>query len=198
MQDWIIELLPTLALVLSFFLNVINMVYTRMTGKSIDKELSMIKYTADGYTTVKDKEPKGTTFSNLIPQYRLNKATGMLEEAEPLDITALCNSSRNVELKELLARLESGTAELTQTVKTQYEDYSDDLDEMANALDIAEDYRERFGMNENVPVSDIFKRIEQERDKLKQSLETLEKAQEQPKQSEVQNAQETQNEQTQE
>lgn len=145
----------------------------------------MIKYTTDGYKIVPDKAPKGSSFSRFIPQYRLNKATGMLEEADPLDITDLCNSSRNVELKTLLSRLESGTAELTQTVRTQYEDYSDDLDDLAEALDVAESYRARFKLSEDVPVSDIFARLELERDKLKQSLESLEKAQSNADSSEV-------------
>lgn len=162
---------------LSVLLTVVNML-TRGRFKSIQKELdNLINYLSAEQRINGDVKPVSTKFSNLIPQFRLNKATGMLEEADPLDITALTNSSRNVELKSLLERLESGTAELTQQVKTQYNDYSDTLDELANALDVAEEYRSKFGLGEDVSVSDIFARIEQERDKLKDTLDTIAKAQ---------------------
>lgn len=177
-MSYIIDFIPyIISFGLTVLLAIINCL-TRGRYKSILKEVQkLITYRNADYRMNSEDEPQGTKFSNLIPQFRLNKASGILEEAEPLDITALANSARNVELKELLSKLEAGTAELTQQLKTKYEDYTDDLDELANALDVAEEYRERFGMSEDISVSDIFARIEQERDKLKQSLENVTKAQ---------------------
>lgn len=176
------EIVQYVLLGISVLLAVLNCL-TRGRYKNILSEVKkVLNYRSADYRTNPEDIDCGTVFSNLIPQYRLNKATGMLEECDPIDITKLVNSSRNVELKTLLAKLEQGNAELTQSVKSQYEDYSDDLDELANALDVAEEYREKFGLDENVSVSDIFAKIEQERDKLKTTLDTLSKAQEQPNQ----------------
>lgn len=179
----LIDYLPYIVSGLLFICNLLSMVYTRKTGKSIHKlEDTTMYYRSADYRANPDEIDKGTSFSNLIPRFRLNKAIGVLEEDEPLDITKLVNSSRNVELKSLLSALEAGTAELTTQVKTQYEDYSDTLDRLSNGLDFAEECRERFGMGSDVPVEDIIKRVGIERDKLKQSLDLLQKQQAQPEQ----------------
>lgn len=141
-----------------------------------------MNYRSADYRANPDEIDKGTTFPTLVPRFRLNKASCLLEKDEPLDITKLVNSSRNVELKSLLSALEAGTAELTTQVKSQYEDYSDTLDRLSNGLDFAEECRERFGMGSNVSVEEIIKRVDIERDKLKQSLDLLQKQQVQPEQ----------------
>lgn len=150
----------------------------------------LLTYRSADYRTNPQDIDKGTVFSNLVPQFRLNKATGCLEEAEPLDVTALANSARNVELKSLLSKLEAGTAELSEQLKTQYEDYSDTLDDLANVLDVAEDYRAKFGLSDDVSVDDVFKRVAMERDKLKTSLDTIMSAQNKTKSEVKDNAQE--------
>lgn len=188
-----INYIPYIVPCLLFLVNVFNLVYTRHTGKSIDKELKDMFYRTADYRENPDEIDSGTKFSNLIPRFRLNKASGVLEPDEPLDITKLVNSSRNVELKSLLQALEAGNAELVQQVKTQYNDYSDTLDELANALDVAEDYRVRFGLGDDVSVSDIFARIEAERDKLKESLDNIEKSKAQPQAQPVNTDKETDN-----
>lgn len=167
------EIINICCFLLSVLLAIVNCLTRGRYKKILSEVQKVINYRQADYRTNVDGIDSGTEFSNLIPQYRLNKASGVLEEAPPLDIQKLVNSSRNVELKQLLQRLEQGNAELTQQVNTQYNDYSDDLDELGNALDIAEEYRERFGMGVDVSVSDIFARIEAERDKLKQSLDIL-------------------------
>lgn len=171
-----IDYLPYIVPSLLFLCNVLSLVYTRKTGKSIHnlEDFNMTYRNADYRANPKEID-KGTSFPSLIPRFRLDKSTGQLVETDPLDITKLVNSSRNVELKSLLSALEAGTAELTQQVKTQYNDYTDTLDELANALDIAEEYRERFGLDEDVSIDEIFNRIESERDKLKASLDALQK-----------------------
>lgn len=177
-MSYIVDYIPyIISFGLTLLLAVLNCL-TRGRYKNILKEVQkLITYRSADYRTNPDDVDKGTTFSRLVPQFRLNKTTGILEEAEPLDVTALANSARNVELKTLLSKLEAGTGELTQQLKTQYNDYSDDLDELANALDVAEEYRAKFGLSEDVSVTDIFARIESERDKLKTSLDNVIKAQ---------------------
>lgn len=165
-------------LVLSVLLALINLI-TRGRYKNILKELSMLSYRSATYRTNPDDIPNGSVFSNLIPQFRLNKVTGLLEESEPLDITALVNSARDVELKQLLSRLESGNAELSETVREQYEDYREKLDILSNAHETALNLAEQFGMNpEDVSISSVLKRLDDETNKLQQQQKLINNQQE--------------------
>lgn len=104
------------------------------------------------------READGQKFSPLVPKYELNERTNELEETDPLDIDALVQSSKETSLDRTLARLmpdEEGdkvVADLTDT--------RDDLDFLADAMDVAEEWRDRLNLAPDVSINDVFKAMD--------------------------------------
>lgn len=172
MQEFIQEILPYVFSALSALFFGLSAFFSARSNKSINKELQVMaktqqqtestaKYRAADYrdSVTPDTVPEAQTFNPLLKQYRLNKRTNQLEELDdPLDIQQLIDSKVETALDRTLARL-SPQQPLDGAVTDCTEDYQDDLDLIADAMDVAEDYREKLGLADDVPVDQVFQKM---------------------------------------
>lgn len=171
-----IDYLPYVAMALSALIGIINMVYTRSTGKSIDKELTIMSKTfAPDRRTTKYRQ----TFSPLIKTYRLDKTTNeLVENPDPIDVDKLVESMRDSCLDRLLERFMP--VDVTDKVKSDLHDTELDLSDIGNAMDIVHDWRDRLNLDEDTPFDSVLDKITQYRDeqlKAYQASEQLKNAQ---------------------
>ncbi len=105
-----------------------------------------------------DRKADGQTFSPLVPKYELNERTNELEEVEPLDVDALVQSSKETSLDRTLARLMPDMAD--DDVVADLSDTRDDLDFLSEAMDVAEEWRDRLNLAPDVSIGDVFKAMD--------------------------------------
>ncbi|UPW41912.1 hypothetical protein [Dipodfec virus RodF1_74] len=118
--------------------------------------------------TSEKKAAEGQTFTRYVKQYRLNKVTDELEEIEPLDIVQLIQSSLDTCLSASLSRLmpeqpEDSAVVMLDTVR-------DDLDDLAQSLDIAEEWREKLNLGDDLSVSDVFAKMQEYSETLNKTI----------------------------
>ena len=119
------------------------------------------------------KDFEGTRF---VKQYRLNKSTGELEEVEqPLDVQALVDSCKDYCLQACLERFmpSADSSELEE----EYSRSLDDRDLMRQAVDLANEYSEKFDLSPDLSVAQIFAEVQKRSDSLKSSLDKVKAAQ---------------------
>lgn len=112
--------------------------------------------------------------SRFKPVYRLNKVSNELEKTdEVVDIQELLNSCRDYCLSSCLDRfLPSDSLDSSvDNLVAEYDDTLDDLDNLTAALDLAEDYREKFNLSHEMSVDDIFKFVSDRAGDLKSAIE---------------------------
>lgn len=158
----------SLAGIVLFFVN-----YLR-TGKIdkeltefINKELEIMKF-----KTANDaREPVSQKFSETIPDYTLNTRTNELERLPvDKDIQAYIDSYIDCALDKILDRF----LPITPPTDAQYvelEQMQTDLAQAGELFDLAEDYREKFNLDDSLSVSQIFEYVQQESDKLAKDLD---------------------------
>lgn len=160
---------------ISLVLAIIGMIVTFIRTGSIKEIKSMLYRSPDYQRDIKDeKAPLADNhkqeFSYLKTQYVLNENTGELEEKEEkLDLQKLINSSVETALDRMLNRFMP--SENISESDEIFETYSDDLAAYGEVLEMAEDYRDKFGLGADVPVEQIFARLTEESKKLKDSIE---------------------------
>lgn len=101
------------------------------------------------------------SFSNKKQEYTLDERLNVLVENGTTDLQDLINSSRGTALDELLKRMLPEDI-VRSSYQEAYDRCNDDLDDMANLFDIAEEYRAKFGMPLTASISDIYKRMQSE------------------------------------
>lgn len=132
-------------------------VFCKHADNNISPEASDMKFRKPTYRetlTEDDKKSEVKSFKSLVPQYRLNKVTNLLEESEPLDIVKLVQSSVETALSNVLERLMPETPK--ETLYADYTQTADDLDILAEALDVAESYREKLGLSDELSAEEVF------------------------------------------
>lgn len=169
-MDWLINNWQVIVEVLAFLVSVITSFFLYFRTKDVKylKEIpEMIKYRT--MKDVVDSVPKGQTFEQFKPVYRLNKATGELELTdEVIDIRELVNSCKDVCLQACLERF-IPTEEQDDDTEL-YSDMLDDLDIMAQVAERAEEYREAFGLDGS-SIEEVFSYVGQHAEELKKKLD---------------------------
>lgn len=158
MQDFV-DYIPYIAIALSFLLNLLNMVYTRKKGKSIDSEVSQImKYRLPSY---REKTPaEKQSFSPLVTQYRYNKATDELEELpDKLDVQKLVDSSLQTALEAMFDKFLSPDAQ--SQAQTFIDDTRDTLDRLTDAMQYVDELKDEFKLDEFASMQDVQKVLEE-------------------------------------
>lgn len=120
---------------------------------------------------VKETNPSlkySQSFDNLVPIYRLNKATNELEKTDDfIDIQEQINSFKEQALESMFERfmpkIEDGMAD--------YSNLKGDLDMLTESFAVAEEYREKFGLSDSASIQDIFKYVDNYSKELKKKLE---------------------------
>lgn len=149
-----------------FLLFCINLVYTRITGKSIDKEICMFKSLTLA-EKAKQRESDLTaytqSFSPLVKQYRYNEATGELEELpDMLDVDKLVESCKQCALDKLLEKYTP--VDITDKVRADISTAEKDLGDVCASLDVIEEWREKLGYSDTASMATVLKGIEAYRD----------------------------------
>lgn len=158
----------SLAGIVLFFVN-----YLR-TGKIdkeltefINKELEIMKFKTANDTC----QIVSQTFSDTIPDYKLNPKTNELERL-PIDknIQAYIDSYIDCALDRILDRFLPAEQPTDQQF-VELEQMQLDLAQAGEMFDLAEEYREKFGLSDDLSVSQIFDRVQQESDKLAKDID---------------------------
>lgn len=162
MLDFLYDYIPYICLFLSGLISVLNLAYTRKTGKSISKEVSNVIETVTPQQRLSEREESrdGQVFNPLVKQYRYNKATNELEELpDMLDISKLVQSH----MDSCLAAMKEKFLNTEETV-AQYDvqQLEEDLAQLGDSLDTFEEMREKYGMSDDSSYDDILKRIEED------------------------------------
>lgn len=170
----ILEILPYLfGIIVSFFLWI-----RTKNFKYLKEFFDMIKYkTSPDTSSVSGQD---FTNANMKPVYRLNRATGELEKTdEVIDVQELIQSCVSQALDAALERFFPTQAQAQQ--RADLDVLTDDLDEMTEVLSMVEDYKERFGMDVGATVQEVFDRVSQESEFLKNRLESVKNIQKKEK-----------------
>lgn len=112
----------------------------------------------------------GQKFSNLKPVYRLNKATNILELTdEVIDVTEIANSCKDMCMQSVLERF--FPTDTIQDVEQKAVDLmQEDLDSMQETIFIANTYREKFGLSDDLSISQVFDFVKSKSEQLKEDI----------------------------
>lgn len=149
-------------------------VFCKHDDNNKNLEVSNMKQRTPNYRenlTVEQKFAEGQTFSPLVKQFKLDKRSGELVELEPLDIQKLIDSSLDTALDRVLKRLMPD--EQPQPTFADMTALSDDLDFMSEALDTAEEWREKLGLSDEISVGDVFQKMSEYEKQLAQQLNQI-------------------------
>lgn len=125
------------------------------------------------FKTQQSVEPtKGQTFPTTKPVYRLNKATGRLEETEEViilqDVIDSClETCLDRTLDRLMPKIQASED------LAQLDTMRDDLDFAMETCELAEQYREKYKLPDSYSVNDIFDHVAKEAEILKAKIETV-------------------------
>lgn len=127
------------------------LVYKKTGNKKIMEVASnMPKYKTEQTLTVQD----GQTFSNVVKQYRLNKATGLLEECGTLDVHELVQSCKEQTLNAVLERFFPQTQ--VDDVIVEHNGLLDDLDIAYDLQTRLDGYRERYNLDVSMSNTEVL------------------------------------------
>lgn len=108
------------------------------------------------------------SFDKLVPIYRLNKVTNELEKTDEfIDIQEQIESYKEMALQSMLERFMPKLVDDT----ADYTAIKGDLDFLTESLDIAEEYREKFGLSDTATTQDIFSHMKKYSEELKVALD---------------------------
>lgn len=108
------------------------------------------------------------SFEKLVPLYRLNKVTNELEKTDEfVDIQEQIESYKEMALQSMLERFIPKLVDDT----ADYTAVKGDLDFLTESLEIAEEYREKFGLSDTVTTQEIFSHMKKYSDELKVALD---------------------------
>lgn len=172
-----------IALGCSLFLTVFYAVKTRGL-KNIIKEVVEYMKTYKFKTESSVEETKGQNFSPIKPVYRLNKATNELEKTdETVDLQELINSGIELALDRALDRLLPKIQEAEDVA--QLDVMREDLDFAMEACNRAEEYREKYNLDDSLSVNEIYAHVAKEAEILKAKIDTAKSIKEQENIKEV-------------
>ena len=117
------------------------------------------------------REPVTQQFSETIPDYTLNTRTNELERLPvDKDIQAYIDSYIDCALDKILERFLPITPP-TDAQFIELEQMQTDLAQAGELFDLAEEYRDKFNLDDSLSVSQIFEYVQQESDKLAKDLD---------------------------
>lgn len=117
------------------------------------------------------EETKGQNFSPTKPVYRLNKATNELEKTdETADLQEVINSCIDTALDRALDRLLPKIQEAEDVA--QLDVMREDLDFAMEACNRAEEYREKYNLDDSLSVNEIYAHVAKQAEILKAKIDT--------------------------
>lgn len=171
MFDFIVENYDTLLLCLVGFLSALaTFLRTRSLSKSV-KNFCEVQNML--YKKTEDVKEVKQEFSETVPDYVLNVQTNELEELEvPKNVQTFIQSYIDCALERALERyMPSEKDDLDQVdPREEYERSVNDLGVLAEAMEQAEMYRERYGLSNFASLSDIYAKVDEEAQSLKKQI----------------------------
>lgn len=160
--DYIIQNLPYLIIsCVGFVAAVVIFVYNLLSGKTFKESINQLKEDIDSmkFRTAnyqeKEGRPEGTTFSQYRDDYFYDESTGELVRKElPIDVQAQINSYKDVAISKVLERLipqETAHDEVDEYYATKSE-----LDILTDAYELADEYIDRYGLDEDSSFDDVI------------------------------------------
>lgn len=143
--------------------------FGKTKNSNILKEVNeVMKYRLQNYKDT-EKSSEVEEFSKLVPVYRLNKATGQLEKTEEtVDVHELVNSCKDTVLNSVLDRFLPDNEE--EVVQSTLNTMLDVLDIARESKNLANEYRQKFSLDEKLSDSQVFAKVQEEAEKLKVAL----------------------------
>lgn len=186
MQDFLQLVVDNFELILSVVIGFLCFLLAWFRTGSVKKAIKQLKEYEDMIKFRKaskamEEKRVGQKFSNTVTDYILDPATNELQESPiPKDVQAKIESYIDVALDRALERFLPKNVQDVDGVM-DYTQHSQDLSVMGEAFEVAEEYRERYNLDSNMSVADIYKFVEEQADKMKNDLLKYN----QPKQEEV-------------
>ncbi len=201
MTDFILSNMPYLIVsVVGVIAAIIIFVYNLLSGKSFKDSINQLKEDLDSmkYRTVHYQEsegkPEGTTFSQYRDDYFYDESTGELVKKElPIDVQAQINSYKDVAISKVLERLMPEPDGESDEVDEYYATKSE-LDILTDAYELAGDYIERYGLDEDSSFDDIVAYVNELAKKQREALVSKQKLEETAKEVAADDTQKAQTE----
>lgn len=114
----------------------------------------------------------GQEFTSKRDKYILNRSTGELEKL-PIqeDLQEYVDSFSETALDKIFEKFNGCVPTSDRSAVYGYAEMKGDLSEMANVYDIAEQYRDEFGLGDDMSIEDIYKFVSSQADELKKQIE---------------------------
>lgn len=179
MLDWLLSNLEAVEGFIIFVLAVVSFVVTLFVKHSVKKSISNFKEVLNmsekpTYRTVFTRVTPSQSFSETVPDYRLNPDTNELEELPlPRNIQAKIDSFVESALDRALKRFQPEVSATVDDVAERLDNSTLDLSSMAEAMEIAEQYREQLNLPDNYSMSDIYGAVNKYSSELKNKLSSL-------------------------
>lgn len=163
-KDFFLLIIGIIIYVVFKAINVYVAVKTKNQSKEIEKGVENVikKKSADYSQTF-----EGT---NIKPEYHYNKTNGTLEEVGKIDTQALIESHIESCFERALARMMPKETEGTVAV-AEYNRMRDELNEMSSVFEMANEYRDKYGLGAEVSNQDVFKLVESKASALKDFID---------------------------
>ena len=179
MLDWLLANLEAVEGFFIFVLAVVSFIVTLFVKHSVKKSISNFKEVLNmsenpTYQTFFNRVSPSQSFSETVPDYRLNPDTNELEELPlPRNIQAKIDSYVESALDRALKRFQPEVSATVDDVAEQLDNSTLDLSSMAEAMEIAEQYREQLNLPDNYSMSDIYGAVDKYSSELKNKLSSL-------------------------
>lgn len=159
-----------------FFLSLVSaiVVYfrTRSLGKSSKKFIEEIEMFKSVY---KQQEEKSQSFTEEIKDYVLNPQTNELEEVElPKNVQTAIQSYIDSALERALERYLYDQDSAEEDPEEMYVQAVRDLSVLGEAMESAEYYRERYGLDGFASLADIYAKVDEEAQSCKKKINQIE------------------------
>lgn len=179
MLDWLLANLEAIEGLVIFVLAVVSFVVTLFVKHSVKKSISNFKEVLNmsknpTYQTAFTRVSPSQSFSETVPDYRLNPDTNELEELPlPRNIQAKIDSFVESALDRALKRFQPEVSATVDDVAERLDNSTLDLSSLAEAMEIAEKYREQLNLPDNYSMSDIYGAVDKYSSELKNKLSSL-------------------------
>lgn len=186
MLNWILSNLDVVQELIIFALAVISFIVTLLVKRSVKKSINSFSEVMDlknksKFLTEETRCSSSQSFSETVPDYHLNADTNELEVLpSPRNIQAKIDSYIESALDRALKRFVPEVSATVDDVAEQLDTSTLDLSSMAQAMEIAESYREQLGLPDSYSISDIYGAVDKHSQELKKRLSELRQPQTPP------------------
>lgn len=162
-----------------FILAVVAFIVTLFTKRSVSQATKNFLGVLDMSKNVGDLASKTLhtkqSFSNMVPDYILSDKTGELERSPvDKDIQAYIDSYIDTALERALRRFSVPNA-VEDNAVADYTQSIDDLASLADAIEVAEDYRDKLHLPDSASISDIYAAVDKRAQELKVKIDSINK-----------------------